>query len=166
MGYVDAEYDDIDFGDGLDYEGNSIPGVSEWQGDLSLVYDYPITGDLNLTARAAYHYIDEFENTDDNMQNQLITLSDWKLHLIDLTRAFRFSKGIPKKFKNKALPVSRRFEQGLQGLDRDRLLQTMGGVLSGVQVTALIARRDALLKKIEADVKARGADAVYQEESP
>jgi hypothetical protein len=66
VGYVDTEYDSLNLGDQQDYEGNQIPGIGEWQDDLTLIYDYPLTGDLNLTARGAYHYRDEFYNLDSN----------------------------------------------------------------------------------------------------
>ena len=105
------------------------------------------------------------ENTDDNMQNQLITLRDWRVHMIDLTRAFRFSRNIDKKFKKKELTLPRSLHQRLQELDRGRLIEMMDGVLSSAQVGALLSRRDAILQKIDADIKRLGESAVFQDES-
>ena len=43
-----------------------MPFVHEWQRDFNLTYDMPIA-DGNLTFRAAHHYVDERESTDDNL---------------------------------------------------------------------------------------------------
>lgn len=65
LGYNDATYDS--YTDGVtDFSGKQLVGVSEWQRDLSLVYDVPIGSDSNLAFRAGYHFRDEFHNTDDN----------------------------------------------------------------------------------------------------
>jgi hypothetical protein len=105
------------------------------------------------------------ENTDDNMKNQLVTLRDWRVHMIDLTRAFRFSRKLDKKFSKKELTLPRSLYQRLQELDRDRLIELMDGVLSTAQVSALLSRRDAIIKKVDADIKRLGEGAVFHNES-
>ncbi|MBT8078210.1 MAG: TonB-dependent receptor [Gammaproteobacteria bacterium] len=65
LGYVDAEYDS--YTDGVtDFSGNMIPGIGEWQRDLSLIWDVPIGDDYRLVFRGAYHFRDEYHNTDNN----------------------------------------------------------------------------------------------------
>ena len=51
----------------------------------------------------------------------------------------------------------------LQDLQKDRLMTVMAGVLSKAQVRVLLARRDAILAKIERDIEANGEEAVFQD---
>jgi hypothetical protein len=103
------------------------------------------------------------ENTDENLHNQLVTVHDWKVHLIDLTRAFRFSRKLPEEFEEKPVSLPRGLYQRLQDLKKDRLMTLMDGVLSKTQVRAILARRDAILAKIDRDIRARGEQAVFQD---
>jgi len=103
------------------------------------------------------------ENTDENLSNQLVTVRDWRLHLIDLTRAFRFSKNLSAEFLEKPVTLPRNLHRRLQGLERNRLMTVMKGVLSKAQVRALLARRDAILAKIGKDIEAAGEKAVFQD---
>ena len=103
------------------------------------------------------------ENTDENLNNQLVTTRDWRVHLIDLTRAFRFSKDLPKEFEEKPISLPRELYRRLQDLQKNRLMTVMAGVLSKAQVRVLLARRDAILAKIDRDIAARGEQAVFQD---
>ncbi|MEE8412250.1 MAG: metallophosphoesterase [Acidobacteriota bacterium] len=103
------------------------------------------------------------ENTDENLNNQLLTIRDWRLHLIDLTRAFRFSKKLPREFNETPISLPRALYRRLQELEKDRLMTVMAGTLSKTQVRALLARRDAILVKIERDIEANGEEAVFQD---
>jgi iron complex outermembrane recepter protein len=75
FGYVDAEIEDFvnprggAGGAPLIVDGTKMPFVPEWQRDFSLTYDKQI-GNGNLTVRAAYHYVDDVESTDDNLGYQ------------------------------------------------------------------------------------------------
>jgi len=92
-----------------------------------------------------------------------VTIRDWHVHLIDLTRAFRLSKNLPKGFEEKPISLPRGLYRRLQDLEKSRLITMMAGVLSKVQVRALLARRDALLAKIERDIEANGEEVVFQD---
>jgi hypothetical protein len=103
------------------------------------------------------------ENTDENLHNQLVTVHDWRVHLIDFTRAFRFSKNLPKEFEETPISLPRALHRRLQDLEKDRLITVMAGVLSKAQVRVLLARRDAILAKIERDIEASGEEVVFQD---
>ncbi|MCH7779942.1 MAG: hypothetical protein IH848_03780, partial [Acidobacteria bacterium] len=103
------------------------------------------------------------ENTDENLNNQLLTVRDWRLHLIDMTRAFRFSKKLPKEFEETSISLPRALYRRLQELEKDRLMTVMAGTLTKTQVRVLLARRDAILVKIERDIEANGEEAVFQD---
>ncbi len=103
------------------------------------------------------------ENTDENLHNQLVTVHDWKVHLIDFTRAYRFSKNLPKDFEEQPISLPRGLYQRLQDLKKDRLMSVMAGVLSKTQVRAILGRRDAILAKIDRDITANGEEAVFQD---
>jgi len=65
LGYVDATYDS--YTDGVtDFSGNVLPRTPEWQHDLTVIFDHPLGDNLNLTLRAAYHYLDEYFANDSN----------------------------------------------------------------------------------------------------
>jgi hypothetical protein len=101
-------------------------------------------------------------NTDRNQGNQLYT-PDWKLHLIDHSRSFRLRRRPPDGFFAERVSLPRSLADGLRGLDAETLGQAMHGILSKLQVKAVLARRDAILEKIEQD-RARFGDAlVFQE---
>ena len=85
------------------------------------------------------------------------------MHLIDLTRAFRFSKKLPKEFEETAISLPRALYRRLQDLEKVRLMTVMAGVLSKAQVRVLLTRRDAILAKIERDIQANGEAAVFQD---
>lgn len=105
-------------------------------------------------------------NTDRNRGNMLYTLENWKLYLIDHSRAFRNIKKLPKNFDQRVISLPRKMHERLQGLDEKSLREVMDGLLSHVQVKALLARRDRILKKIEADRLEYGDHAVYYDGTP
>ncbi len=96
-------------------------------------------------------------NTDRNLSNQLITAGDWKLHLIDHSRSFRLSHSLPDRFQTVPVKLSRALLARLEALDEERLRQLFQGVIGKRNITALLARRDKILEKIEAD-RARYGD--------
>ena len=83
-------------------------------------------------------------DADRNQTNLLIT-NDWKLWMIDFTRAFRLKKEIG------ALDVTRCDRQLLarmQTLTRPMLEEKTRHLLSGGEIDALLARRDAIVARI------------------
>ena len=125
-----------------------------------------VPGDPNILRRqqdVARLFYALVQNTDDNLHNQLVTTRDWRVHLIDFTRAFRFSKKLSKEFEETAISLPRELYRRLQDLEKDRLMTVMAGVLSKAQVRVLLARRDAILAKVERDIQASGEEAVFQD---
>lgn len=104
-------------------------------------------------------------NTDRNLSNQLITLSDWKLHLIDHSRAFRTHKKIPKEFIDEPVRIPRTVLDGLRRLDQEILRTELKGILSRAQIKSLLARRDRIVVKFERDIERYGEGFVFGEDA-
>ena len=98
--------------------------------------------------RAMMHVFDELiANVDRNMGN-ILYLKDWRLVLIDHTRAFR-------KFSTLRVPAQitrcdRLVYEAMKKLDRETLKKEVGKQLDDGQIKSLLARRDAIVKKLDA----------------
>lgn len=86
-------------------------------------------------------------NTDRNLGNMLIT-NDWRVWPIDHTRAFRVNRQ-PKSPKN-ITRCDRQVLERMKQLDKPTLQKALGDVLTGDEIDALLARRDAIVKQLEA----------------
>ncbi len=97
------------------------------------------------------------DNSDRNPGNTLID-SDWKLWMIDHTRAF----GRTKKLRSAPLirQCRRDLWEKLQGLDREVLEKECKNVLRGIQIKALMKRRDLLVEHIQKLIDEKGEDRV------
>jgi len=105
-------------------------------------------------------------NTDRTPANQLITPADWRLHLIDHSRAFRMTRKLPELIEKMGLTLPRAQYEALKRLNEKRLVPLLDGLLSRGQVRALLARRDRLVRKLDRDIAEKGAERVFQEEIP
>jgi len=91
-------------------------------------------------------------NEDRHLGNILAT-EDWRVILIDHTRAFRSSKKFTKKLQYgddrpmKSLPRS--FVEKVRALDETTLREVVGDSLNDAEVAAVLARRPLLLQAIE-----------------
>lgn len=91
-------------------------------------------------------------NEDRHLGNVLIT-EDWRVILIDHTRAFRSTKKSMKRLQYgddkpmKRLP--RHFVEQVQALDEATLREVVGDTLTNAEVQAVLARRVLLLEAIE-----------------
>jgi hypothetical protein len=96
-------------------------------------------------------------NTDRNQGNLLIT-PEWKVWMIDHTRAFRTQKTLLKP------ETLKRIDSGL--LERLRALNTidlkreLGPWLRPEEIAGILARRDAIVRFFESEVRTKGEDAV------
>ena len=85
-------------------------------------------------------------NTDRNLGNMLIG-KDWRLWAIDHTRAFR--KHTTLKSPAYVSRCDREVFQRLKALDRDLLKRELGKYLDDGQIKGILARRDAIVQRLE-----------------
>jgi len=97
------------------------------------------------------------QNRDRNLGNQLWT-TDWKMWMIDHTRAFRLGSDLrnPKLLER----VERSLLENMRKLTYETVSEAAGSSLTRFEVQALIARRDAIVKHFEARIAERGENAV------
>lgn len=97
------------------------------------------------------------QNRDRNLGNQLWT-TDWKMWMIDHTRAFRMGNDLrnPKLLER----VERSLLENMRKLTYDTVSEAAGSSLTRFEVQALITRRDAIVKLFEAKIAQRGENAV------
>ena len=103
------------------------------------------------------------ENTDRRPPNWMIGNDDWKLYLIDHSRAFRTNKRLPTQYLDQPTRLNRDLFQRLQELDEETLRDLMKSLLDGNQIGAILARRDAIIEKIEGDLVELGESAVFSD---
>lgn len=85
-------------------------------------------------------------NTDRNLGNMLIT-KDWRLWAIDHTRAFRRHKSL--KAPAHVSRCDRQVFERLKALTFDAIKQQLDEYLDDGQIRAILARRDAIVAKLE-----------------
>jgi hypothetical protein len=85
-------------------------------------------------------------NMDRNVQNLLIT-NGWRIWAIDHTRAFRLHHEL--KTPKDIVRCDRAVLERLRQLDKRTLTQELGRYLTGYEIDALLARRDAIVALLE-----------------
>jgi hypothetical protein len=99
------------------------------------------------------------QNRDRNMGNLLWT-TDWKMWLIDHTRAFRTGDELLKPEMLER--IERSLFQNIRGLTEEGLAKAMGRFLADFEIEALLKRRDRVVKLFEERIAERGeARVVY-----
>lgn len=96
-------------------------------------------------------------NMDRNLGNLVIT-KDWKVWMIDHTRAFRFHKKL-RNSKN-LVKCDRQLLAALRGLAYESLAKELSAYLNKAQIRALVARRDRIVKFFDRAIEQKGEDAV------
>lgn len=108
-----------------------------------------------------YHTMNMFDvlvdNTDRNRGNILIT-PDWKMWYIDHTRAFRRYPDLrnPKKI----VRCSRTMYERMKALDEPTLRQSLHPFLRNVEISAILKRRDKIIRRLDALIAEQGESAV------
>jgi len=97
------------------------------------------------------------QNRDRNAGNLLWT-ADWKMWMIDHTRAFRLGKDLLKPQQLER--VDRDMLEKMRGLTAPALTETMDKSLTKAEIQALLARRDAIVKLFDEKIAQRGEAAV------
>ncbi len=85
-------------------------------------------------------------NVDRNLGNLVIT-SDWRIFPIDHTRAFRRNHEL--KAADNVTRADRAVVEGLKTLNRETLKKSVGKYVTTFEIDALLARRDAILKRLD-----------------
>lgn len=96
-------------------------------------------------------------NMDPNLGNVLIT-HDWKIRLVDFTRAFRWQTDL--KDSKELVRIDRRVYNGLRELTDEKLAEAMGTALTKPERQGVLARRAKLLEFFDAKIKQQGEAAV------
>jgi len=96
-------------------------------------------------------------NTDRNLMNLLIT-KDWKLWMLDHTRAFRTQTTLPREVN--VVKCDRKLLVQLRRLNKKDLEQRLKPLLNTEQIDSLLARRDAILKVFDQRIAEKGEQAV------
>lgn len=96
-------------------------------------------------------------NTDRNLGNLLIT-KDWEIWMIDHTRAFRPSKALLRP--GNVTGCDRSMLARMRELNSDVLKERLGRALTRTEIAGLLARRDEIVKILDAAVKQNGEEAV------
>jgi len=97
------------------------------------------------------------QNRDRNLGNLLYT-KDWTMWMIDHTRAFRLNRDLGKPAE--LLRIDRALYANLKTLTAESLVKAVGTTLRKAEVDALIARRDAILKVLDARIAQLSEPAV------
>ena len=96
-------------------------------------------------------------NTDRNLGNLLID-KQWRLWMIDHTRAFRLMTELQNE-KNLA-KCDRHLLANLRTLDEDKLMEQLRPYLNKAEVKAILARRDLIVQFFEKEIAQKGEGAV------
>lgn len=85
-------------------------------------------------------------NIDRNLGNTLYNVDDWKMHLIDHTRAFRLDTDRPPHLDGQVLVLPAGLRTALMSLTKQNVRAAVGETLSNAQIDSMLKRRDKILK--------------------
>ena len=104
------------------------------------------------------YLFDNLIENDDRNQGNILFDSNWKVWLIDHTRAFRYSRKLPSPKMVRYCP--RTVWEGLKRLDKDLLEEELEGTLGQAEIRALLARRDLLVSHLQNLIDDKGEAGV------
>ncbi len=110
--------------------------------------------------RVMMYLFDELISNTDRNQGNIIYTKDWRIWLIDHTRGFR--KNTELKVPGRITRCDRQVFEALKALTRETLKSEVGKHLDDGQIKALLARRDAIVKKIDG----LGPSALFDRNAP
>ena len=96
-------------------------------------------------------------NRDRNMGNLMWT-TDWKMWMIDHTRAFRLGDDLQRPAA--LLRVERSLLENMRRLTAEEMAKAVGSYLTRAEVGAVIERRDVIVKLFDAKIAERGEASV------
>jgi hypothetical protein len=103
-------------------------------------------------------------NVDRHLENCLLDLEAERLYLIDHSRAFDLTPGLPEGFRELRLSLPRELVTRLGGLTEKDLRRLLRGLVSRRRIQVLLDRRDRILAKIEEDRQRYGESGAFLEE--
>ena len=110
--------------------------------------------------RVMMYLFDELISNIDRNQGNIVYTKDWRIWLIDHTRAFR--KNSDLKVPARVTRCDREVYEKLKALDRQTLKTEVGKQLDDGQIKSLLARRDAIVKKLDS----LGPSALFDRNAP
>lgn len=128
-----------------------LDGVRSWEAVLPL--PKPATWDRQI---ARMKLVDDLIGNSDRNKGNLLVDADWHIYLIDHSRAFATEVKLPQELQN----IDRRLWERMLSLDEAGLKTSMGQWLDARQIQALLRRRDAMKKKIDA-LAAKHGDSIF-----
>jgi Phosphatidylinositol 3- and 4-kinase len=128
-----------------------VEGVRSWESVLPL--PKPATWGFQL---ARMKMLDDLIGNSDRNKGNLLVDADWHVFLIDHSRAFATDLKLPQELQN----IDRKLWERMLALDEPGVKASLGAWLDSRQIQALIRRRDAMKKKIDALVAKHG-NAVF-----
>ena len=153
------------------YEGDTA-AFTWWVDDVAMTEDHrrrknvkvPNVRAWNLETYVVRVFDQLICNADRNLGNLLVD-KDWRIWMIDHTRAFKVRKQLsnPKVLGNYC---DRGLLAGLRKLDRPTLDATMEGLLNAEQIEGLLARRDLIVSYYDAKITALGEKVVLYDRPP
>lgn len=116
----------------------------------------PRTWNEEIYALRVFHQL--IYDTDPNLTNMLIAKNDWRIWMIDFTRAFRWINKLqnPKEL----VKIDRRLLARLRELSNDTLTQKLGRWLTPQELDALGKRRELMIRHFDEQIAKKGEAAV------
>ena len=97
------------------------------------------------------------DDTDRNQTNMLIT-EDWRVWMVDFSRAFRKTQALRAPAQLKTCPKT--LLERIRVLDEPTVRAAVGGHLRPAEIAALMVRRKLIVEHFDALIAQKGADAV------
>jgi hypothetical protein len=107
------------------------------------------------------HVFDNLIGNYDRNQGNMLIDDDWRLWLIDHTRAFLRSTRLLSP--EKVMRCERRLLRSIRDLDDQVVRRRFGDILSDAEMDALFGRRDAIVERFDELINELGEDAVLFE---
>jgi hypothetical protein len=102
-------------------------------------------------------FVELVHDTDRNKTNILYT-RDWKLYMIDFSRAFRLWDQLQNP--SDLIRIDRRLFERLKTLTRSEVEQALRSILNGGELSGVLQRRDRLVEHFEHLIELKGEDVV------
>ena len=101
---------------------------------------------------------DELIQNEDRNQGNILWTSDWKMWLIDHTRAFRSGAGLLKP--DQLIRCERGLLERMRRMTAESIARVMGDAMTKPELTGLLARRDLIVKHFDDRIAKYGEAAV------